>query len=74
MKRARGGRDVRDGTGSPPLVVRLLAVRQDLLGVAQQRLALVVLLDEVHCAVKVRDLAVWREDLCEEEVDDCSLQ
>lgn len=69
-----GGRDIRDGTGSPPLVVRLLAVREDLLGVAQQCLALVVLLDEIHGAVKVRDLAVGGEDLCEEEVDDCSLQ
>ena len=66
--------DIRDGPGSPPLVGRLLAVRHDLLGVAQQALALRVLLDDVHGTAKVGDLAVGREDLGEKQVGDGSLQ
>ena len=46
---------------------------RDLLRVAQQTLALWVLLHEVHGAAEVRDLAVWREDLSEEQIDDGSL-
>ena len=60
----------RNGPRPRPPVVRLLAVRPDLLALAEELEAPVVLPDPVDGTVEVSGLALGREDIREEEVAD----
>lgn len=64
----KNGSDIRDWPGSPPIIVRLLSVRRDLLPISKKFQAPLVLPDAVESPVEVSDLALGRKDLCEQEV------
>lgn len=57
-----------DWPSSPPVIVRLLSVRRDLLPISKKFQAPLVLPDAVESPVEVSDLALGRKDLCEQEV------